>query len=456
MAPNRILVVDDEESMREFLMVVLGKEGYTVRAVGSGSEALEVLAQEPFALLITDLRMPHMTGLELVEVARRKYRQLAVIVITAFASLESAIEALRLGALDYIVKPFQVDEIKLIVAKAFEQLHMCRENQLLREQLGRTPGDLQIIGKSPQMQRIMDLVKRVASSDATILITGESGTGKELIAHAIHVNSPRRREPFVTINCGALPDALLESELFGHARGSFTGAIRDKDGLFKAASKGTLFLDEIAEMSPTLQVKLLRALQEREILPIGTTKSVKVDVRVIAATNADIEGKQKSGEFRSDLYYRLAVIPVHLAALRERREDIPALVNYFMDRVCRRNRIPSKGVSPEVMKLLLAYAWPGNVRELENTIEHAVILTESDMVTPNVLPGKIHASESSSFQWNISDPPMTLEELEREHLLRVLENTGWQKRRASEILGIDPSTIYRKLQRYGIESPGKN
>jgi DNA-binding NtrC family response regulator len=453
--PDRILVVDDEENMREFLTVVLGREGYAVRAVASGKEALEVLAQEPFALLITDLRMPEMTGLELVEITRRKYPQLAVIVITAFASLQSAIEALRLGSLDYIVKPFQVDEIKLIVAKAFEQLHLRRENQSLREQLGRAPENLEIIGKSPQMQRVMDLVRRVAPSDATILITGESGTGKELIAQAIHANSLRSQGPFVTVNCGALPDALLESELFGHVRGSFTGAVRDKEGLFKVASKGTLFLDEIAEMSPTLQVKLLRALQEREVLPIGATKPVRVDVRVIAATNADIEKKQKSGDFRSDLYYRLAVIPVQLASLRERKEDIPVLVNHFMERVCSRNELPVKGVSPDAMRLLLAYSWPGNVRELENTIERAVILTESDTVTPETLPGKIHASETSSFRLSASDPPMTLEELEREHLLQVLENTGWQKKRASEILGIDPSTIYRKLQRYGIEPPTK-
>lgn len=455
MGSERILVVDDEESMREFLTILLGKEGYTVRAVEGGKKALEVLAQEKYALLISDLRMPEMTGLELVEIARRRHPQLAVIVITAFASLESAIEALRLGAQDYIMKPFQVDEIRLIIAKVFEQLDLRKENQSLREQLEQSQNRPLIIGKSPQMQRIMEVVKRIAPSDATILITGESGTGKELIAQAIHKNSLRYDAPFVTVNCGALPDTLLESELFGHTRGSFTGAIRDKDGLFKVASKGTLFLDEIAEMSPALQVKLLRALQEREVLPIGATKPLKVDVRVIAATNADIEKKQKSGEFRSDLYYRLAVIPVHLAPLRERKEDIPTLVNYFLEHSCQRNELPIKGISPEAMKLILAYPWPGNVRELENTIERAVILTESDKVIPDVLPGKIHSSSSSSFQWNISRESLTLEEIEKDYLLQVLEETGWQKKRASEILGIDPSTIYRKLQRYGIVPPNK-
>jgi len=455
MEPERILVVDDEESMREFLTVVLRQEAYAVRAVGSGKEALEALAQDACALLITDLRMPEMTGLELVAIARKKYPQLSVVVITAFASLESAIEALRLGASDYIMKPFQVDEIKLVVAKALEQIDLRRENQSLREQLGRDLENLRIIGDSPQMQRIMELVKRVGPSDATILITGESGTGKELIAQALHANSLRRDAPFVTINCGALPDTLLESELFGHMKGSFTGAVRDKEGLFKVASKGTLFLDEIAEMSPALQVKLLRALQEREILPIGATRPIRVDVRVIAATNADIEKKQKTGEFRPDLYYRLAVIPVHLAPLRERGEDIPTLVSYFMERACQRNGLTLKRVSPEAMRLLVAYPWPGNVRELENTIERTAILTDSEMIPPDTLPGKIRASESSSFRWQVSDASMTLEELEKDYVLQVLKETGWQKKRASEILGVDPSTIYRKLQRYGIEPPDK-
>ncbi|MBM3324162.1 MAG: sigma-54-dependent Fis family transcriptional regulator [Calditrichaeota bacterium] len=456
MGTERILVVDDEESMREFLNVVLSKEGYSVYAVGSGKEALEALAQDNFALLISDLRMPEMSGLELVALARKRHPQLAVIVITAFASLESAIEALRLGASDYIMKPFQVDEILLVVAKACEQLDLRRENQSLREQLRHRADRLQIIAESPRMKKILEVVKRIGPSDATILITGESGTGKELIAQALHAYSLRSEAPFVTINCGALPDTLLESELFGHTRGSFTGAVRDKEGLFKVASRGTLFLDEIAEMSPALQVKLLRALQEREILPIGATKPVKADVRVIAATNADIEKKQKSGEFRSDLYYRLAVIPIHLIPLREREEDIPALVTFFLERTCKRNGLALKRISPEAMKLLLAYPWPGNVRELENTIERAVILTESDMVMPESLPGKIHASESSSFRWQPAQPSMTLEEVERDYLVQVLHETGWQKRRASEILGIDPSTIYRKLQRYGIEPPDRN
>jgi DNA-binding NtrC family response regulator len=452
---ERILVVDDEESMREFLTIVLGKEGYTVRTVENGKKALEMLEQESFSLLITDLRMPEMTGLELVEVARRRYPQLMVIVITAFASLESAVEALRLGAADYIMKPFQVDEIRLIIAKVLEQLDLRRENQSLREKLEHSQSNTLIVGKSPQMQRVMDLVKRIAPSDATILITGESGTGKELIVQAIHRHSLRHQNSFVTVNCGAFPDSLLESELFGHVRGSFTGAIRDKDGLFKVASKGTLFLDEIAEMSSTLQVKLLRALQEREIMPVGATKPFKVDVRVIAATNADIEKKQKSGEFRSDLYYRLAVIPIHLVPLRERKEDIPELVQYFLERACKRNGLPDRKISPDAMKLVLAYPWPGNVRELENTIERAVILSESNTVVPEALPGKILSSESSSFQWNLSQDTMTLEEVEKDYMLQVLEETGWQKKRASEILGIDPSTIYRKLQRYGIEPPSK-
>jgi DNA-binding NtrC family response regulator len=453
MNKERILIVDDEPSIGEFLTMVLGKEGYRVRAVTTGKQALQILEEEAFPVMLTDLRMPEMTGLELVREARRRHPDLGVIVMTAFASLESAVEAMRLGASDYITKPFQVDEVRLVVEKAMDSLHLRRENRKLKARLVADGGLPSIIGRSEETEKLLALIQRVAPSDSTILITGESGTGKEVVAQVIHQNSERSTGEFVTINCGALPDTLLESELFGHVRGSFTGAVRDKEGLFKVASGGTLFLDEVGDMSPALQVKLLRALQEREILPVGATKPLKIDVRVIAATNSDLEKKQRLGEFRSDLYYRLSVIPIHIRPLRERRDDILELAEHFLERACRRHVVALKALSDETQRLFTAYAWPGNVRELENTIERSVILCEGAVIEPSSLPGKICSAESSSLQMRPVAGTGTLEELERNYLLKVLEETGWQKKKASEILGIDPSTIYRKLQRYGIDEP---
>ncbi|MBU0507336.1 sigma-54 dependent transcriptional regulator [bacterium] len=453
MAKEKILIVDDERSMGEFLTLLLSKDGYRARATQSGQEALRVLEEEPQQVMITDLRMPEMNGLELVSAARKRYPELGVVVMTAFASLESAVEALRLGAADYITKPFQVDEIRAVVAKVLDNQALRKENRRLKAKLAEEGAVPRIIGSSRQIRELIELIGRVAPSDSTILITGESGTGKEVVAQVIHQLSERATGEFVTINCAALPDTLLESELFGHTRGSFTGAVRDKDGLFKAANGGTLFLDEIGDMSAALQVKLLRALQEREVLPLGATRPIRVDVRVIAATNSDLERKQRSGEFRSDLYYRLSVIPIHVHPLRERKEDILDLALYFLERTCRRHGIPLKSLSEEARRLFLRYGWPGNVRELENTIERAVILTEEAEIPASTLPGKIRSSESAGFHTHDDTSLAKLEDVERQHLLRVLEETGWQKKRASEILGIDPSTIYRKLQRYGIESP---
>ena len=453
MSKERILIVDDEHSMGEFLTLVLSKEGYRTRALTSAKQALNVLDEEPHHLLITDLRMPEMNGLDMVRQAKQRHPDLGVVVMTAFASLESAVEALRLGASDYITKPFQVDEIRMVVEKALDNLNLRKENRKLKARLVADGSMPMIIGRSEETNKLLALIQRVAPSDSTILITGESGTGKEVVAQVIHQSSERASAEFVTINCGALPDTLLESELFGHVRGSFTGAVRDKEGLFKVASGGTLFLDEVGDMSPALQVKLLRALQEREILPVGATKPLKIDVRVIAATNSDLERKQRTGEFRSDLYYRLSVIPIHIKPLRERRDDILELTEFFLERACRRHAVPQKALSEETRKLFTMYSWPGNVRELENTIERAVILSESVVVEPNALPGKICSAESSSFQLRSTATNGTLEDIERDYLVRVLEETGWQKKKASEILGIDPSTIYRKLQRYGIDAP---
>ncbi|MDD5087190.1 MAG: sigma-54 dependent transcriptional regulator [bacterium] len=453
MSKERILIVDDERSMGEFLTLLLSKDGYRTRATLSGADALRLLEEEPYHLLITDLRMPEMSGLELVAEVRKRYHDLGVIVITAFASLESAVEALRLGAADYVTKPFQVDEIRTVVTKVLDNQALRKENRRLKAKLAEEGGTPRIIGASRQTRELMELIERVAPCDSTILITGESGTGKEVVAQVIHQLSDRASGEFVTVNCGALPDTLLESELFGHTRGSFTGAVKDKDGLFKVANGGTLFLDEIGDMSASLQVKLLRALQEREVLPLGATRPEKIDVRVIAATNSNLERKQQTGEFRSDLYYRLSVIPIHVAPLRERREDILDLTQHFLERMCRRHGIPVKSLTDEARKLFMNFGWPGNVRELENTIERAVILTEGEQIGASALPGKIRSAETGGLPLPDEGPLATLEDVEKHHLLRVLEETNWQKKKASEILGIDPSTIYRKLQRYGIDAP---
>ncbi len=454
MIREKILLVDDENGLSALLEEVVREEGFRARKVQSGMEAIAALEEEAFQLIITDLRMPEMDGLELLRRIRERDPQIGVIVMTAFASLETAVEALRLGAMDYITKPLHVQEIKVVLRKATESLELKRENRRLKAKLSSDAEEPKIIGSSQESVSLLELVRRVAPSDSTILITGESGTGKELIAQVLHYFSDRSRGEFVTVNCAALPDTLLESELFGHRRGSFTGAVRDKDGLFKVASGGTLFLDEIGDMSPALQVKLLRALQEREVLPIGATKPVKIDVRVIAATNADLDRKQQTGEFRPDLYYRLSVIPIHIKPLRERVGDINDLAEYFLERSCRKLNVARRRFAPEALQKLLQYPWPGNVRELENAIERMVILSDHEIIEVRHLPerlGGANAQPSSSA--NRAPATRTLDDMERTYLLQVLEESGWQKKRASEVLGIDPSTIYRKLQRYGIKPP---
>ncbi|MBL0061078.1 MAG: sigma-54-dependent Fis family transcriptional regulator [bacterium] len=454
MLREKILLVDDEPGLSAYLEEVVREEGFRARKVQSATEALAALEEEAFQLIITDLRMPEMDGLELLRRIRERDPQIGVIVMTAFASLETAVEALRLGAMDYITKPLHVQEIQVVLRKAIESLELKRENRRLKAKLNTDSAEPKIIGNSSESQSLLELVRRVAPSDSTILITGESGTGKELIAQVLHYYSDRARGEFVTVNCAALPDTLLESELFGHRRGSFTGAVRDKDGLFKVASGGTLFLDEIGDMSPALQVKLLRALQEREVLPIGATKPVKIDVRVIAATNADLEHKQQTGEFRPDLYYRLSVIPIHIKPLRERIEDLEDLAAFFLERACKKLNVGSRRFSPDAMQRMLQYSWPGNVRELENTIERLVILSDYEVIGASNLPERLGGvSQLSHVSVSRAPATRTLDDMEKSYLLQVLEESGWQKKRASEILGIDPSTIYRKLQRYGIKPP---
>ena len=443
----RVLVVDDEESMRRFLTVLLEKEGFRVTGASGGGEALERLRRESFDLLITDLRMPGMSGIELLEQAVELDAALPVLVLTAYASEASAVEAMNKGAFQYIEKKAKNDEILLVIKNALSMRRLQSENQVLKRQLRRTHAEREIIGKSEEMMKVFKMLDKVADTESTILVYGESGTGKELIAREIHYRSRRSVGPFVSINCGALPKDLLESNLFGHMRGSFTGAIKDQQGLFTVSENGTFFLDEVGEMAPATQVKLLRVLQEREIIPVGGTKPIKINVRLIAATNADLEKEVAEGRFRTDLFYRLNVIPVHLPPLRARRDDIPLLIEHFL-----RRHAPENGMTmdPEALKALLRYDWPGNVRELENVIERAVILSEGGCVRVAELPEKVVAGPARRGSLVIDTPTMTLEDLEREYILKVLHYTAWQKKRASEILGINPSTLYRKLIGYGI------
>ncbi len=452
MAQPRILLVDDEESMIRFLSIMLAKEGYEIRAVSSGKAALRELQSWKADLVISDIRMPEMDGIQLLTGIKAIDASIPVILLTAYASQETAIEAVNKGAFHYLIKQARNEEIKMVVRNALAMREVRSENVQLRRQLQDDSSLESIIGSSEAMQRIFAIVRKIAATDSTILIGGESGTGKELIARAIHFMSGRADKPFVGVNCGALPENLLESELFGHVKGSFTGAIRDKDGLFKVAESGTIFLDEVAEITPALQVKLLRALQEREFLAVGGTSPVKVDVRVLAATNRDLEEEVERGTFRADLFYRLNVIPLTVPPLRDRREDVPLLARYFMQRLADKRGLPIKGVTKDAMELLCAYDWPGNVRELENVLERMVLLEDRETLDRDSLPEKLVANpDRGAKSFFEGKPRATLEELEREYLLQVLESTGWQKKKASSILGINASTLYRKIQRYGLD-----
>ncbi len=452
-AQGRILVVDDEKSMREVLTIMLEKEGYAVEDAATGEEALDLLRQNGFTIMLTDLRMPGMGGLELTERAKEIDPNILVITMTAFASLESAVEALRLGAFDYITKPFKVGEITTSIRRALDQDSLRRENLYLRRQLAQTFDFSQIVGSSERMQEVFNLVRKISATESTVLILGESGTGKELVARAIHYNSHRSEGRFVSINCGAIPETLLESELFGHRRGSFTGAVRDKEGLFSVARGGSFFLDEIGEMPGSIQVKLLRALEQREIVPVGGTSPVKVDTRVIAASNKDLEKEVAEGRFRPDLFYRINVIPIVLPPLRERREDIPLLVEHFLTKWCERTGKRRKGVVPEAMNALVQYQWPGNVRELENLIQRAVTLEERDVIGLDAFPDKLRVSVGAETDSLSLVGDLTLDELEKAYILKTLDRTAWHKKQTAEVLGIDPSTLYRKLERYGISGP---
>jgi len=452
----QILIVDNERSMRDFLSIVLKKEGYHCKTAEDGEHALKVIEKEPVDLVLSDIKMPKMNGLELLKALKVASPETVVVMMTAFASTETAVEAMKEGALDYLTKPFQIDEVKLIIKNALERKSLKSENQRLRLALKSKADFTKIIGKSEKMRKVLTLVEKVADNKSNVLITGESGTGKELIARAIHYNSGRRDHHFVTVNCSALPETLLESELFGHMKGSFTGAIANKAGLFEVADKGSIFLDEIGETSLAIQVKLLRVLQEREIRRIGGTKDTKVDIRIITATNKDLEKLIEQGTFREDLYYRLDVIPIHLPPLRERPEDIPLLADYFLNKYNQNLEKEIEGFTPEVIRSLCQNEWKGNVRELENVIERAVALTSNNILSSDDFSGSLpKLAMTDDVEYAIPDAGLDLEALiekiEKQILLKALDECHWVKKDAAERLHLNFRSFRYRLQKYEIK-----
>jgi DNA-binding NtrC family response regulator len=451
MSKARVLVVDDEESLCKFMQIMLSKEGYDVATALSAREALTQLEAKPADLVFTDLMMPEMSGLDFIQSLRATNPDTECIVMTAYASVDSAIEALKLGAADYITKPFNIDEVKITVEQLLSRRDLAEENRRLHERLDVQETLDRFIGNSEAVAQLKQLVARVAATDSTVLIRGESGTGKDLVARAIHAASPRSARPLLSINCAALPDTLLESEMFGHVKGSFTGAVRDKEGLLQAAEGGTFFLDEVGEASATIQVKLLKALEEKIITPVGSTRPVKVDVRLVAATNVDLEELTKEGRFRADLYYRLNVIPIYIPPLRERRDDIPLLVDHFRQRIAERTGSEAKQITQDAMQLLIAYAWPGNVRELEHMLERAILFAKGKRVSAADFPDKVRENAPVPVAYDERAATPTLETIEKAYIAWVLQQTGGQKAKAASILGIDSSTLYRKIDRYGLK-----
>jgi two-component system response regulator HydG len=451
---SKILVVDDEASHRMMLKAVLGAEGYAVTEAADGTEAVEAVGREAFDIILLDIRMTNMDGIEAMTEIRKISPMVPVLIMTAYASVKTAVEALKAGAFDYLTKPLDVDELKILIEKALETYHLRTENLVLKERLGDRFDFARIIAVSAKMKALLETLTMVAPSDATVLIMGESGTGKEVIANAIHHNSPRAAEPFIKVSCAALPETLLESELFGHEKGAFTGAIARREGRFQLAHRGTIFLDEVGEMSPALQTKLLRVLQEKEFEPVGSARTVKVDIRVITATNRDLEREVKEGRFREDLFYRLNVVPLVLPPLRERKEDIPPLADHFLATYREKNRKAVRGISGKALDLLVRYDWPGNIRELENCIERAVILSREEVIVPADFPPQIRMLSQEDRTDGVAIPAgMSLEEVERVLIVKTLDETGGNRTRASEILGINRRTLQNKLKQYGLNIP---
>jgi two-component system response regulator HydG len=450
-----VLVIDDETGILDTLRILLKNSGFAVETAQGGKAALELLKTAMPDIVLTDVRMPQVTGIDILDAVKQQDPGTPVILMTAQASLQTAIQAVNQGAFYYIQKPFTNDDMVAICRRAAEYRALRSENQHLKREIRRRErkGGINPIGKSRRFTEVTTLAEQVAPTESTVLIQGESGTGKEVIARYIHELSARVEGPFHAINCGALPESLLESELFGHVKGSFTGAVRDKQGLFAAARGGTLFLDEIGEMTTSSQVKLLRVLQEREAVPVGGVEPIPVDVRVVAATNKDLEEELRRGAFRSDLFYRLNVIALRLPALRDRREDIPLLAEAFLTRIGEARGLKTPTIAPEALDAIMAYDWPGNVRELENALEHAAILARGEVIGPEALPERITARKAEPLVGERVHQNPTLDQVERAYIVWVLQNEGGNKTRAAQVLGIDPSTLYRKLSRY--DTPGE-
>jgi len=451
-ATAKVLVIEDDEVLRQLLIDVLSDQDYEVEAAETGEEGLRAMEQDVFDIVLLDINLPGMDGMDVLRLVPARQPDAQVVMMTAFGTVDTAVEAMKQGAFDYINKPFSTDELLLTINRALEEQDLRREVARLRQKARGVGGDIQIVGKSAAIQRVIDLIARVAPSRATVLITGDTGTGKELVARAVHSASNRASKPFMPINCAAIPDNLLESELFGHMKGAFTGAIQNKKGLFEEASGGTVFLDEISTMSMSLQPKLLRVLQEYVIMRVGGRQPIPVNIRLIAATNVDLKKRVASGLYREDLFYRLNVFPIEVPALRERREDIPLLSNFFLQKYSELYSIDAPKLPARTLDRMMSYEWPGNVRELENFIERAVVLHASggsgtvgfelpSESTDEDEGGASILDEAQRKRW-------TFEDLEREYIFRVLESVRWKKTEAAEILGIDRRTLYRKLKRY--------
>ncbi|HEY6838149.1 MAG TPA: sigma-54 dependent transcriptional regulator [Geobacteraceae bacterium] len=450
-----ILIVDDEKGQREILRAILSKEGYRIVDVPGGREALAALETEEYDLILTDLKMQGLSGLELMERVLAGNPQQCIVMMTAHGTVDSAVEAMKKGAFDYLEKPLERENLLLTLRRAFERVQLVRENRLLQRQLAATVTIPSIIGEHPKIKEIFRIIAKIAPTGSTVLIYGESGTGKELVARAIHDRSPRKDGPFFAINCAAIPDTLMESELFGHEKGAFTGASSREVGIFEAAGGGTVFLDEIGEMNVAMQAKLLRAIQQKEIRRVGGKVNIPVDVRIISATNKDLEAEIKKGQFREDLFYRLNVIRLNLPPLRERGNDIVTLANFFVDKYATSSGMAVKGISKQAFKILMSYSWPGNVRQLESVIERGVLMAESEYITPEDLPAEVHDDTTPSGHLPFEFPPsgISIEELERELIMKAMERADWVIAKAAPLLGMSYKTLQYRLEKFGIEKP---
>jgi DNA-binding NtrC family response regulator len=447
---HRILIIEDDKRLREVLKKILGREGFDVEITGDGASGIAKIKQDFFEIALTDLKMPGMDGMEVLRAIKNISPKTYVIMMTAFGTIDSAVQAMKNGAFDYLTKPFKAEELLIVIRRALEDKGLRKKVEYLTKQVeGRYKFD-NIVGKSKTMQDVFEMIKMVSKTDTTVLITGKTGTGKELVARSIHYNSGRKEKPFVVVNSSAIPETLLESELFGYVKGAFTGAFRDKRGLFQEAHQGTLFLDEIGEVPPSVQVKLLRAIEDETIVPVGGTRGDKIDIRLIAATNHDLQHQVQKGSFRDDLYYRLKVMSIHPPELKGRREDIPLLTKHFLKKYSSSLNKEGTTISKESLSPILDYDWPGNVRELEHAIERAVLVCDSECILPEHLSLEIQFPEESRMQ-RAGDEGRSIETVEKEYIKMILKKTGGHKSKAASILGIDRRTLYRKLKKYGIK-----